>query len=44
VKPQIRLYFMGKTSKAVEDGELLGPKAFEAQIGTQVDYIVTEIA
>jgi Protein of unknown function (DUF2490) len=39
VKPKIRLYFMGTTSRAVEDGELFNSKAFEAQIGAHVDYI-----
>lgn len=39
VKPKIRLYFMGTTSRAVEDGEAFNGKAFEAQIGAHIDYI-----
>jgi hypothetical protein len=39
VKPKIRLYFMGTTSRAVEDGEAFNGTAFEAQIGAHIDYI-----
>ncbi len=39
VKPKIRLFFLATTSRAVEDGELFNSKAFEGQIGANIDYI-----
>jgi hypothetical protein len=38
IKPKVRLYLIGTTSKAVEDGELFNAKSFEAQVGAHVDY------
>jgi hypothetical protein len=39
VKPKIRLFFLGTTSKGIEDGELIGSKAFEAQFAANIDYL-----
>jgi Protein of unknown function (DUF2490) len=39
IKPKVRLYFLGTTSKSVEDGELFNAQSFEGQYGVHVDYI-----
>jgi len=39
VKPKVRVYLIGTTSKSVEDGEIRNAQGFQAQIGAHVDYI-----
>jgi len=42
VKPKVRVYLIGTTSKFVEDGEIRNAQGFQAQIGAHVDYIPTD--
>jgi hypothetical protein len=39
VKPKVRIYLIGTTSKTVEDGEIRNAQGLQAQIGAHVDYI-----
>ena len=39
LKPKLRLFLLGTTSKSVEDGEILKADAFEAQFGAHLDYM-----
>lgn len=42
LKPKLRLYLLGATSKSVEDGELRNAQGFEAQVGVHIDYLLNE--
>ena len=39
LKPKIRLFFVGTSSRSVEDGEVFNSTAYEAQLGAAIDYI-----
>ena len=42
LKPKLRLFLLGTTSKSVEDGEILKADAFEAQVGVHLDYLLSK--